>query len=315
MITAARRRLYSFWAAPLTPRSLAWFRIGLAGVLLTQALSLIGHLNDLYGSHGIVDWSVMWGDPWPGIPDLSWLDRGLALVGLPAAFGVPLAFAVYVVGLLGLLLGYRTRMAAGLAWLTHTALVNSSPISAYGADYFAQIGLFYCLWLPVGHSLSLDRAEGWVRPEGAGAMFAGRLGLGILQIHVCIIYTATGIEKALGEQWWNGEAIWRAVMGAPLDGPINLSFLAALPGLSKAACWTTLLLEAGVVAFVWHPRLRKIWLAAIVGMHLGIALVLGLWTFSATMIVFDIAAFGFPLHFGCDENADPALYAPASVLA
>ena len=55
----------------------------------------------------------------------------------------------------------------------------------------------------------------------------------------------------------------------------------------------TLVLEAGVFAFVWHPRLRRFWLWGIVGMHLGIALLLGLWTFAAIMIVFDVAAFGW----------------------
>jgi hypothetical protein len=55
----------------------------------------------------------------------------------------------------------------------------------------------------------------------------------------------------------------------------------------------TLVLEAGVLAFVWHPRLRRFWLGGIMGMHLGIALLLGLWTFAAIMIVFDVAAFGW----------------------
>ena len=50
--------LRSAWTAPVSPRPVAWFRIGLAGVLLVQALSLVGHLDDLYGRHGVVAWSV-----------------------------------------------------------------------------------------------------------------------------------------------------------------------------------------------------------------------------------------------------------------
>src|SRR5262249_42893038 len=121
--------------------------------------------------------------------------------------------------------------------------------------------------------------------------FAACLGLRLLQAHVIIAYTASGVEKAHGEQWWNGEAIWRAVVGMG-DSTIECSFLAAIPWLTKILCWTTLLLEAGVALFVWRPRLRKTWLVGIVGMHLGIAVMLGQWSFSATMIVFDVAAFG-----------------------
>jgi hypothetical protein len=44
------------------------------------------------------------------------------------------------------------------------------------------------------------------------------------------------VEKALGEQWWNGEAVWRAVMGAPLASPIDCTFLDTVPWLSKGMC-------------------------------------------------------------------------------
>jgi hypothetical protein len=41
-------------------------------------------------------------------------------------------------------------------------------------------------------------------------------------------------------------------------------------------------------------------------MHVGIAVALGLWTFAAVMVVFDVAAFGFP-----DPPANPVLERPA----
>src|SRR2546423_212548 len=94
-----------FWTVPASPRPLAWFRIGLAGVLLVQALGLVGHLNDLCGRDGVVDWSVMWTTPPAAVPEVKWLDGPLRLTGLPLALDVPLAFAVYVGGLGGLLLG------------------------------------------------------------------------------------------------------------------------------------------------------------------------------------------------------------------
>lgn len=297
------RRLQGFWA-PATPRTLAYLRIGLAAVFLVQALLLVGHLHDLFGRHGIVAWSVTSESFTPGVPSLAWLDKTLDFAGVPAAFAVPLAFSLYIGGLLGLLLGYRTRLAACIAWLSHTALLSSGDLAMYGVDHFAQIGLFYCVCFPVGQALSLDRVAD---PETPRPSFETWLGLRILQAHVCIIYTASGVEKALGEQWWNGEAIWRAVMGSPLGSPIDCSFLATVPWLATVLCWMTLLLEAGVVLFVWHPRLRKLWLVGIVGMHLSIAVLMNLWTFSATMIVFDVAAFGVAVRGRFDSKADNAM--------
>ena len=278
-----------FCGAPVTPRPLAWFRIGLASVLLVQALSLVGHLQDLFSRHGIVAWSVPSESSPPTVPSLAWLDTPLRSAGVSTAMVVPLAFSLYVGSLVGLLLGYRTRIAASIAWLAHTALITSGQLSAYGVDMFAQIGLFYCLWFPVGQALTLNKAANRVN---AGPMFTAWLSFRVLQAHVCIIYTASGLEKACGEQWWNGEAIWRALMGAPLGSPIDCSILATIPWLAKGLCWLTLLLEAGAIAFVWHPRLRRVWLIGIVSMHLSIAFFMSLWTFSATMIVFDVIAFG-----------------------
>ena len=45
MRALAMHCLSRFWSFSVTPRPLAWFRIGLASVLLAQALSLIGHLE------------------------------------------------------------------------------------------------------------------------------------------------------------------------------------------------------------------------------------------------------------------------------
>ena len=286
------RTIRSFWEEPVTPRPLAWFRIGLSAILLVQAFSLIGHLDELYGRHGVVAWSVNSDILPPGVPNLSWADRGMGFMGLPGAFGIHLTFAIYVAGLIGLFFGYRTRVAAILSWLAHTTLMISSDMSIYGVDYFAQIGLFYCLWFPVGGALSLDTAKERMKSLPT---FEAWLGLRILQLHICIAYVATGIEKSLGEQWWNGEAVWIAVMSTP-DGLIDCSFLATVPWLARILCWMTLLLEAGVVLFIWHPRGRLLWLVGIVGLHLGIAVVMNLWTFSVTMIVFDVAAFGSSLR-------------------
>jgi hypothetical protein len=44
--------------------------------------------------------------------------------------------------------------------------------------------------------------------------------------------------------------------------------------------------------FIWPRRTRRIWILATVGMHLGIALLMGLGVFGAIMIAFTVAAFG-----------------------
>jgi hypothetical protein len=112
----------------------------------------------------------------------------------------------------------------------------------------------------------------------------------VLQVHLCLVYLSTGLWKATGDQWWNGEAIWRAVV-RPDFAEVDCSWLASLPSLSLLAGWGTLLIEIGYAFLIWPRQTRKVWALATVGLHLGIAVVLGLWSFSAVMIVLTVSAF------------------------
>jgi hypothetical protein len=302
-MNAIQTALKNLVSAPASARPLAVFRIGLAAVLLVQALLFAGNLLELYGSRGIVQWSVL--DP--GTPDylprIGWVADALAPLGVSEARSVQLVFLTYVTSLACLLFGWRTRAAAVVAWLTHLMMNLSGRASIYGVDQFAHIGLFYCVWMPVGHALSADVQAGRVR---GGPSAAARLALRVLQIHLSIVYLSSGVEKATGIQWWNGEAIWRAVMRPDL-AQFDFTWLAEVPWLAMLICWGTLLVELGYAVLAWPKWTRTPMVLATVGMHAGIAVVLGLWTFSAVMIVLNVAAFLVPADPQAEPRGLPAL--------
>jgi hypothetical protein len=286
-----REGVHDFVAGPASPRPLAVFRIGIAAVLLSEAFAVAGNVLDLYGRDGLVQWSVGETLAPGGLPRLSWVTGSMAPLGVGPAGGVRLVFMAYVASLAGLMVGWRTRLTASTAWLLHLALKTSGSAAAYGADELANIALFYCVWMPVGHALSADRLSG--RVTGAPSASA-RLALRVLQVHLCIVYASSGALKATGIQWWTGEAIWRAVMQPETGCPVGFGGLAHVPWAAMLAGWATLLVEAGYPVFTWPRRTRAPWVAAAIGMHLGIAFVLGLEFFSAVMIVFNLTAFLVP---------------------
>src|SRR5205823_5544577 len=134
-------------------------------------------------------------------------------------------FLLYLASLGSLLIGWHSRLSAVVAWLTHLALNVSGSPSIYGVDSFANWALYYCVWAPVGHALSADVLTGRLREAPS---FGARLGLRVVQLHLCIAYFASGVEKAVGEQWRSGEAIWQALM-QPALGQFDFSWLAAVP--------------------------------------------------------------------------------------
>jgi hypothetical protein len=287
LLGRSRTAAVAFVTKPASARPLAVFRIGLAVVLLAQAFALAPQVLELYGNDGLVQWRVMDRAIPFGVPRLRWLAALLAPLGVSEPGCVRAVFWMYVGGLGFMLVGWRTHLAAVTAWLSHMMLSMSGNAAIYGVDQFAHIGLFYCVWMPIGAALSVDALGG---RESGTPTFSARLALRVLQIHLCVVYFSSGVEKATGIQWWNGEAVWRALMRPDL-GQFNVAWFADAPWLARALCWGTLLVEVGYALLIWPRRTRKVWALATVGMHVGIAVGMGLVSFSAVMAVFTVAAF------------------------
>lgn len=246
-------------------------------VLLARAWADSKTLLDTYGNGGLLPWWVGELSASAFTFRLSWLQR----LGLSQNHAVVLVFTVYVAAVVVLIIGWRPRTAAVTAALTYWTLTSSNSLSLYGVDVFAAMALFYLVAAPA--AVTGGRAA-------AGGLAVG-CWLRMLQVHVCVVYLNAGIAKGLGTQWWNGEAIWRAVM-QPQFAVVDLAWLSTIPLAAKLLGWSTLLVETGYPLAIWTPRLRRPWLVMTIGMHLFIALGMGLTLFAAMMIAFNLAAFG-----------------------
>jgi len=284
-------RLSAFFSAPSPPHSLGVFRMGVSLVLLAQAWTLSGHVQEILGDRGLTPWSITAPLSSPWVPRLgAWVPLAREW-GLSARDCIHGLTSVYALSLVALLLGWRTRLAAGVAWLTHAVLMNSGPLFTYGVEVFAHISLFYCVVMPVGAAFSLDVRAGRVSDAPSAAATLSRR---VLQLHLCMVYVSSGVEKALGLPWQDGSAVWDAVM-QPQFSRFDLTWLAHQPWVSKAATWGTLIVEVGYGAFIWPRRTRAFWVLLTLGLHAGIALFMGLWLFSGIMAVLTFAAFGWEL--------------------
>lgn len=275
--------------APVTPRPLGVLRITIASFGLVLALIQSPYLLQLYGQLGFIQWPVgeLIVPPW--LPRLGSLASLLTPLGISPTACVRGIFALYLIGLVGLLVGWKTRVMAAVAWLLHLTMTNSGFFSTYGVDVFLHIALFYCVWMPVGASLSLDTRLAKIPPEPS---FAAALSLRALQIHLCIVYATATFSKLQGLQWWNGEAIWLAFT-QPQFARFDLSWLSSVAWLPTALGWTVLLIEGGYAFLIWPRRTRGLWLGATIGLHAGIGVLLGLWMFAAVMIILNCCAFGY----------------------
>lgn len=273
-------RFTRFFLSPSAGGPLAFFRIGIAMIGLIQGCWLLGNVVMLYGVNGLVPWSLSKGIVSPMMPQLSWLQ--------PLGNGdvwVYVLMAVYLVCLLCLLIGMLTPVVAFIAWGLHLMFINTGFMAAYGVETFLHISLFYCILMPVGESYSWRNGKQSVSEWNT-------LSLRVLQIHLCIVYFSSGVEKAMGTQWWNGEAVWQTLMQGQF-ARFDMRWLAAYPIITKLICWSTLLIEIGYPFFIWWRKTRVYMYVAVVMLHVGISIFMGLQLFAGIMIVLNTAAFGW----------------------
>lgn len=269
-----------FWFRPADPTLLGIIRI-LTGVSLLYTHAVWGLvLPDFFGEE-------------------SWLSERLVRAISTGAYNysfwwlVPKgamwpAYSLSIAILAMFAMGLWSRVTSVLAFLVTVSYAYRAPAATFGMDQInAMLTLYLCVG-PSGAALSVDRwlarRRGLVagsRPEpSAGANLALRL----INVHMCVIYFFAGISKLQGNAWWNGEAMWLAFANYEYQS-LDMTWLAWHPRLIDLSTLITVLWEISFSALIWRPRLRPLILLVGIGLHVGIGLCLGMWTFGLIMLV------------------------------
>ncbi|MGI8438520.1 MAG: hypothetical protein ACR2NX_16725 [Chthoniobacterales bacterium] len=302
-----RLRLFLF------PRSgdswLALLRIGLGAQLIGYCWSLGGNWISYFGGDG--DGFVtrrlseaITESQSPLVPILSWFVAAADRLGVRDLDTLWFLWWLLLMAGVFLVVGLASRFAAITGWLLHLAASKSGVLLTYGVDELMTIGLFYLMLSPLPDRFTADARlfgrTSWGKARQLG--FWRR----VLQLHLCLIYFFGGLAKALGRGWWNGDNLWRALTRPPFNvAPPEwiARFGWALLPTGIAIC----VIEVGYPFLIWRGAWRKLWLALVCAMHLGIALLMGLRLFGLVMIVLNLAAFGTPLRsprFRLDPSRD-----------
>jgi len=287
-------KIHTFFFQPASPRPLAALRIGLALTLLAQAFFVRHEILRLFAEGGLVQSALAQYLGHPAAPKISWLAPLFDGLGFSEDAPVVVVCWVYAGSLVFLGLGLFTRISSVVAWLLHWTLMSTGNTSNYGVDLYAQIFLYYLMFAPAGDAWSLDvlRTGGNASPS-----VASRFVLRIMQLHLCLAYLASGIEKASGSQWWDGELLWRAFM-LPVYHQFDMTWLARWPAISMVAGWSTLVFELGYCIFIWPRQTRRFWVLSIASLHLGIVIFLGLGVFGVIMSILTLTIFGISAEPG-----------------
>jgi len=274
---------------------LAVFRIGLGLQVTLYAVFLRSDWHYLFASSGKgligreIGEAISSFDS-PLIPKFDWLIAVGRMLNISEEAVLTIAWVSLLSAGCLLLLGLFSRPAAVVAWFVHLCAAESGGLLAYGADAFTTTALFYLMLSPLPDRYSFDQWVTKSEPKNPHALgFWHR----VLQVHLCFVYFIGGLAKCLGNGWWDGSNLWRALIRTPFNlvpPDVLIRFKHALPVLGISIC----LLEVSYPVFIWMKKTRGIWLVCILAMHAAIGLLMGLYFFALIMIVMNLAAFGVP---------------------
>lgn len=305
LITSLTHRPVSLYAA-------AVLRIGYGLCYLVFLLRELPHRDEIWGP----------GSPWT--PELAtrlfdqtgWFSF-LTLSDSMVYFDLCYAAALVVCALF--LLGWRTRALSVLFALVVASFHARAIFMTDGGDNLILLMALYLTATACGRRWSLDarrtalrartprpgRRGRWGRwdlwratsdtlsPLGpARAALVTTLhncGMFVIAAQVCLLYGSAGLYKIQGSSWQAGTSLHYVVnLDLFRPWPALSALLDSYPLFLAFAGYATVLIQVAF-PFALFSRLKYVLLVMLLGMHLGIAVLLGLPLFSTAMIVADAA--------------------------
>ncbi|MEN8654566.1 HTTM domain-containing protein [Streptomyces sp. 21So2-11] len=286
---------------PVSLYATAVLRIGYGLLYLVFLLREFPHRDEIWGP----------GSPWT--PDMArqlfdqtgWSSI-LTLSDSRLYFEICYAAALVTAALFTL--GWHTRAVSVLFAVVVASFHARAIFMTDGGDNLILLMAVYLVFTACGRRWSLDArrarrratpAISTVKPEDEWlrhqlqcfretlTAVIHNCGVLVIAAQVCFLYGSAGLYKVQGASWGNGTA---------LHYVLNLQLFQPWPGLSHIAAdhavllavvgYLTVLLQVAF-PFVLFSRLKYPVLAMLLGMHLGIAVFMGLPLFSGAMIIAD----------------------------
>lgn len=215
----------------------------------------------------------------------------------------PLLFDLAFFGLIALvilfIIGYRTRIVLPIMLVLVVSLQSNNGYVLNGGDTLIRITLMFMLFANLSALYSVDslrRKRRYRVGKSTKRLMpahisnsAHNVGLILCCFQIIVVYVMSGVWKLTGSEWLEGTALFYSLridvfMTYPLLNEMLWQSSLMIYIATFVALWTQTLFP---LALLWRPT-RIFALVSLMFMHLGIALLMGLWPFSLAMIALDM---------------------------
>lgn len=208
-----------------------------------------------------------------------------------------------------LTLGWRTRVVAPLLLICWVSLIESNPLYGDQSDNIFRILLIYLCFADLSGRWSLDARRRARRARGERPRLPVRLpdlpaaarrhasllatllhNLAVLAVavQICIIYVASAMYKVQGDYWQDGTAVYYPMqVGHYRPWPWLSDILSANPFGVLVVTYFSVFIQLFFPLLLLRRTTRVIGIVGVIGMHAGIAVLMGLPFFSLFIMAGD----------------------------
>jgi hypothetical protein len=209
----------------------------------------------------------------------SWFSNGGAgfqsgtlLDGVPA----PLAFGIWFVAAVALLVGYRPLFAGLICWAGSVTFAQANPWITNGGD---QVRSFLLFAVALGRTGAVWGVQSVRRGGETGPVYVPGWPAKLVVVYWCCMYFFSGVYKGLAPDWQSGQALMLVLQNRTWSRLPELTSVLPI-GFLRAATWFTILWELAFPIAVFVRRTRRLMLALGIAFHLATLVLLEIGTFA-----------------------------------
>jgi hypothetical protein len=285
-----------FWFTPMDATIGSGLRILTGLMALWFLLSFTPDLTVWFGPRGLLPLELI--GQLTGADQGQWNGRASVLyfVDEPGLLFATHVAAVAIVA--AFTAGFASRITNVLSLLVVLSYVHRAPMITGQFEPILTLMLFYLCLIPTGQAWSVDSwlarrkqiatGESPRKTDSQPSMAAG-IAMALMKVHVSALYVMMALTKLGGsDTWWAGEAMWWLAAHSE-SRLIDLTFLHSWEYLINF--WTHAVVGFELIfgLLIWNRLARPLLLGIAVIHWILIALVTGLLSFGAIMLIANLA--------------------------
>ncbi|SMO77144.1 DCC1-like thiol-disulfide oxidoreductase family protein [Melghirimyces algeriensis] len=204
---------------------------------------------------------------------------------------------IFHLGILAALLftlGFKGRIISIINFIFTWSIFSRNGVILDGGDNIMRILLLYLCVADTTAYFSIDsylkKKKGPTFDPGTKASavkyryYLHNLAILACIVQVSMVYLTSGLHKAMGELWQKGTALYYILQVGEYTHPFFRDLIHGFEIAMVLGAYFTVLVQVSFPFLLFNRRTKYVAMAGVISMHVGIAIVMGLISFSATMI-------------------------------